>query len=71
MTEWHNQRRVRADEPFRGYIIRCSWDRKDLFFPAVQIQRENILPVDLALNDPGMVLVALSAGKEECGVDVK
>ena len=71
MTEWHNQRRVRADEPFRGYIIRCSWDREDLFFPVVQIQCEDILPVDLCPDVPGMVLVALSAGKEECGVDVK
>ena len=71
MTEWHNQRRVRADEPFRGDIIRCPWDRKDLFFPAVQIQREDILLMDLCPDDPGMILVALSAGKKECGADVK
>ena len=68
MTEWHNQRRVRADELFRGYIIRCSWDRKDLFFPAVQIQRKDILLMDLGSDDPGMILITLSAGKEESSV---
>ena len=71
MTEWHNQRRVRTYEPFRCYIIRCSWDRKDLFFPAVQIQRKDILSADLCPDDPGVVLVSVPAGKEESRVDIQ
>ena len=37
----------------------------------VQVHCDNVLLVDSGPNNPGVVLVSVSAGKEECGVDIQ
>lgn len=71
MTEWHNQRRVRADETLDSHFERDTWNSNDFFFLAAQVQCDDILFMDSGSDNPGMVLVSMPAGKEEGSVDIQ
>ncbi|WP_373219415.1 hypothetical protein [Ruminococcus sp. 5_1_39BFAA] len=66
----HYKRGVGADKPFHVYLKGHSRKDNDLFFLAVRIDRHDIFLPDLCPDDPGMVFVFVSAGEEECSVDV-
>lgn len=66
----HYQRETGADEPFLVYLKGHSRKDNDIFFLAVQNGCHDIFLPDLCPDDPGMVFVSVSAGEEECSVDV-
>ena len=71
MTKWHNQGRIRADETLDGHFKGYTRNRNDFFFPAVQVQCDDVPLADPGSNNPGVVLVSVPAGKEESSVDIQ